>query len=295
MQTVAYSISKLNITLNYCGQTHIIDRTSHLAEQIIQALKDKNYDLLPSLISDAQKVADFSNGLFVLKDGQVLINNEPVHSVLAEKILEFAKEGLPYEPLVKFAKNVNLNPSYRAQTDLFAFLDKNNHPITEDGNFIAYKKVKDDFKDVHSGTIDNSPGKVVSMPRNKVNEDPDQTCSFGLHAANFDYASNFYGGGKMIELEINPKDVVAIPVDYNQSKMRVCEYKVLGVVDQKLSTTTLRKKDTPLNSYANDSQVSSCDTNTDDGQNYDDDEYEYEDEDEDGDDGYPLTHDEEYY
>lgn len=287
MQTVAYSISKLNITLNYCGQTHIIDRTSHLAEQIIQALKDKNYDLLPSLISDAQKVADFSNGLFVLKDGQVLINNEPVHSVLAEKILEFAKEGLPYEPLVKFAKNVNLNPSYRAQTDLFAFLDKNNHPITEDGNFIAYKKVKDDFKDVHSGTIDNSPGKVVSMPRNKVNEDPDQTCSFGLHAANFDYASNFYGGGKMIELEINPKDVVAIPVDYNQSKMRVCEYKVLGVVDQKLSTTTLRKKDTPLNSYTNDSQVSSCDTNTDDDYNYDDDE--------DDDDGYPLTHDEEYY
>ena len=294
MQTVAYSISKLNITLNYCGQTHIIDRTSHLAEQIIQALKDKNYDLLPSLISDAQKVADFSNGLFVLKDGQVLINNEPVHSVLAEKILEFAKEGLPYEPLVKFAKNVNLNPSYRAQTDLFAFLDKNNHPITEDGNFIAYKKVKDDFKDVHSGTIDNSPGKVVSMPRNKVNEDPDQTCSFGLHAANFDYASNFYGGGKMIELEINPKDVVAIPVDYNQSKMRVCEYKVLGVVDQKLSTTTLRKKDTPLNSYTNDSQVSSYDTNTDDGQNYDDDEDD-EDDDEDDDDGYPLTHDEEYY
>lgn len=278
MQTVAYSISKLNITLNYQGQTHIIDRSSSLAEQIIQVLKDKNYDLLPSLISDAQKVADFSNGLFVLKDGQVLIDNEPVHTVLAEKILEFAKEGLPYEPLVKFAKNVNLNPSYRAQTDLFSFLDKNNHPITEDGNFIAYKKVKDDFKDVHSGTMDNSPGTVVSMPRNKVNEDPNVTCSFGLHAANFDYASNFYVGGKMIELEINPKDVVAIPVDYNQAKMRVSEYKVLGVVDQKLSTTTLRKKDVPVDDLKNDVEV---DEYVYDDESVDEDEDESVDEDED--------------
>jgi len=243
MEKIAYSISKLNITLNFDGQTHIIDRDSKVAESILQALKDKNYDQLPSLISDAQAVSDFSNGLFTLKDGQVFIDNEAVHSVLAEKIIEFSKEGLPYEPLVKFAKKMALNPSYRAQTDLFSFLDKNNHPITEEGNFIAYKKVKDDFMDVYTGKISNAPGAVVSMPRNKVNEDPNTTCSHGLHAANFDYASSFYAGGKMIELEINPKDVVAIPVDYNQSKMRVCEYKVLGVVDQKHSTVTLRKKE----------------------------------------------------
>jgi hypothetical protein len=73
------------------------------------------------------------------------------------------------------------------------------------------------------------------MPRNQVNEDPNQTCSYGLHVANFDYASGF-GSGHMLEVEVHPADVVAIPVDYNQAKMRVCKYKVIGVVEQELST-----------------------------------------------------------
>lgn len=73
------------------------------------------------------------------------------------------------------------------------------------------------------------------MPRNQVNEDSSQTCSYGLHVANFEYATNFYSDGVMLECEVNPADVVSIPTDYNQSKMRVCRYKVLGIVDQKHS------------------------------------------------------------
>lgn len=281
MKKINFIKTNENITLNFDGQTHIIAMDNPSAANILQALKDNNHDIIPDLVSAAKLVENFSGGLFKVVDGQVLVDGEAVHEVLANKILDFAHEGLPYEPLVKFAKNVSLNPSFRAQTDLFSFLEKNNHPITEDGNFIAYKKVRDDFKDVHTGTMDNSPGKVVSMPRNKVNEDPEQTCSNGLHAANFDYASNFYSGGKMLELEINPKDVVAIPKDYNQSKMRVCEYKVLGIVDKELSSTTLRKKPELKESLKNDSFDCSSDCvceneNTD----YDDDEDEDKDEDE---------------
>ena len=40
----------------------------------------------------------------------------------------------------------------------------------------------------------------------------------------------------MLEVEVNPSDVVSIPVDYNNSKMRVCKYKVLGVVDKEHSS-----------------------------------------------------------
>lgn len=73
------------------------------------------------------------------------------------------------------------------------------------------------------------------MSRNQVNEDATQTCSHGLHVANWDYAHNVYSAGSdavMLEVEVNPADVVAVPVDYNQAKMRVCKYKVLGVVTQ---------------------------------------------------------------
>jgi hypothetical protein len=120
---------------------------------------------------------------------------------------------------------------------LFEFLEKNKHPITEDGKFIAYKKVANansdgKYLDIYSHTFDNSPGQVISMDRNQVDEDPSQTCSSGLHVANWDYAANHYGSATdtMMEVEVDPADVVAVPTDYNQAKMRTCRYTVRGVV-----------------------------------------------------------------
>jgi hypothetical protein len=39
-----------------------------------------------------------------------------------------------------------------------------------------------------------------------------------------------YSGDILVEVIISPKDVVSVPIDYNNQKMRVCRYKVLGVV-----------------------------------------------------------------
>jgi hypothetical protein len=47
----------------------------------------------------------------------------------------------------------------------------------------------------------------------------------------------------MLEVEVNPGDVVAIPSDYNHSKIRVCRYKVLGVVKTEYSDSSLRVVD----------------------------------------------------
>lgn len=229
---VAWAITDQNVTVAYDGQTHIVKRTDKLGEQLIAALKANDTDAIPNLVSAAKRIEAFSKGNFVVKDGEILVNGVPAPTVLGNKIVRFSEEGLPYQPLVKFAASLQANPSFRAVNELFQFLEKNDHPITENGNFIAYKKVRDDFMDVHSGTFDNSVGNTVEMPRNKVNEDATQTCSYGLHVANYDYASNFYGGGVMLEVEVNPADVVAVPIDYNQAKMRVCKYKVLGVVTQ---------------------------------------------------------------
>jgi hypothetical protein len=70
------------------------------------------------------------------------------------------------------------------------------------------------------------------MERNKVNENKDQTCSYGLHFAAYEYAEGFGRGGRMMIMKINPKDVVSIPSDYNNQKGRCCKYEVLAEVDR---------------------------------------------------------------
>lgn len=246
---VNYIITDNNITVNYDGETHIVSRKEKLADQLIDALRKEKMELIPNLVSAANRIEKFSDGNFVVKDGEILINGVVAPPVLGNKIVNFANEGLPYKPLVRFAENLQKNPSFRAVNELFSFLEKNDHPITSDGNFIAYKKVRKDFKDIYSGTFDNSIGKVVSMPRNQVNENAQETCSNGLHVANWNYAHNIYGSTNdiMLEVEVNPANVVSVPIDYDNSKMRVCEYTVLGVVNKEHSSnTSLRKTNSTL-------------------------------------------------
>lgn len=233
---VSWIITDQNVTVNYEGETHIVKRADVLADRLIKAVKEGRLEEIPALVSAAKRIETFSKGAFLVKDGQVEINGVVAPQVLGDKIIRFSDEGLPFQPLLKFAQNLQENPSFRAVNELFSFLEKNDHPLTEDGNFIAYKRVRGDFKDLYTGTFDNSVGLSPEVPRNQVDEDCTRTCSKGLHVANWTYAHTQYGNTSpdttdiMLEVEVNPKDVVAVPVDYNNSKMRVCKYKVLGVV-----------------------------------------------------------------
>jgi hypothetical protein len=141
--------------------------------------------------------------------------------------MQMRREGFNIEPLVAFLEQLMMNPSHRAVEELYGFLEAGNMPITEDGHFLAYKRVNANWTDVHSGTFDNSPGQICEMPRNKVNDDKRQTCSTGLHFCSLDYLKAFMGA-RIVILKINPADVVSIPTDYNQAKGRCCKYEVIG-------------------------------------------------------------------
>jgi hypothetical protein len=142
-------------------------------------------------------------------------------------MIAMLQEGFPIEPLVLFMENLMTNPSHRAVNELYGFLENNNLPITPDGHFLAYKKVSEDYKDVYSGTFDNSVGKVCEMERNQVDDDKDRTCSVGLHFCSQEYLNHF-GGERTMILKINPRDVVSIPSDYHNSKGRCSRYEVIG-------------------------------------------------------------------
>ncbi len=239
MKKVSWLITDSNITVNYDGQTHIVSREDKLADRLIDAMKNNKLDEIPNLVSVSKRVESFSRGNFVVKDGQVFVNGVAAPTVLANKIIKFSNEGLPYQPLVKFAENLQKNPSFRAVNELFGFLEKNDHAITETGCFVAYKRVREDFMDIYTGTFDNSPGNVVEMPRNMVDDNPDNVCSNGLHASNWYYCHDVYSHAEndvIVEVEINPADVISVPRDYNSAKLRCCKYKVLGAVDQENSS-----------------------------------------------------------
>jgi hypothetical protein len=50
-----------------------------------------------------------------------------------------------------------------------------------------------------------------------------------LHVATFDYAQKFASGDdRLVEVHVDPSDVVCVPEDYNGTKMRVCAFKVVA-------------------------------------------------------------------
>jgi hypothetical protein len=142
-------------------------------------------------------------------------------------MIEMLQEDFPVAPLVNFMENLMQNPSMNSVNELYGFLEKNNLPITSDGHFLAYKKVRENYLDCHSGTMDNSVGKIVEMERNQVDDVADRTCSTGLHFCSEDYLNHF-GGERIMIVKVNPRDVVSIPSDYNRSKGRACRYEVVG-------------------------------------------------------------------
>ena len=101
----------------------------------------------------------------------------------------------------------------------------------------AFKAVRGDFMDIHSGKFDNSPGKVISMPREDVDDDAEKTCNAGLHLGALSYVQDFGHittnadtTNKVVFCAFWPEHVVSAPVDYDGNYMRVWQYEVLEEV-----------------------------------------------------------------
>lgn len=148
------------------------------------------------------------------------------HPAFAEAYALSTKHGAGIEALNLFFANLAANPNPISVEAFTAFMAKTRMPITDRGTFLAYKRVNHNFLDHHSNRFDNRPGAVCTMRRTDVDARQDQTCSTGFHVCSHTYLSHFSAGPDLV-VEINPRDVVAVPPDYNLSKMRLCSYRVL--------------------------------------------------------------------
>lgn len=185
-------------------------------------------------INIERAVKEFVKGDVRISDGSLFYQDIELRSGLVDRILAAMNAGEDFEFFLPFLENLLENPSPKAVQRLFDFLVANDIEITKDGYFIGWKIVRDNYFDCHSGTFDNSPGKVVKMPRSRVNDDDTQTCSAGLHVCSKGYIGHFGGSNsRVVSVKVHPRDVVSIPVDYNDAKMRACQYEVLADVTER--------------------------------------------------------------
>ena len=218
-----------NVTVIIGSKPHTISKTHITYQRVVDAIKAGDWETVKNIIDPVKVVLSYGEGNVSVQGETLYWKGEQFAGVLATRMITMLQEGFTIEPMVKFMHNLMKNPSKRSVDELYGFLEKNNLPLTPDGHFLAYKKVRKDFLDIHSGTMDNSPGTIVEMERNRVDDNKDQTCSTGLHFCGMSYLDHFGGGdSRTVIVKINPADVVSIPSDYNGAKGRACRYEVIG-------------------------------------------------------------------
>lgn len=211
------------------GKQFTIYASDSKFESAVKAFTENNQEELYLVLNPAQvfKSLYAKYEQVEVKDGNVYVSGDPISNIIAERILQFLAQGVDCLPVFKFITKLNLNPSSRAVNELYTFLEHKFLPLTGSGNFLAYKALRSDFTDVHTGKFDNSVGNVLEMPRNKVDDNKEVGCSYGFHAGTLEYARGFRPcSGKLVLVEINPADVVSIPTDCECQKLRTCKYKV---------------------------------------------------------------------
>lgn len=255
-----YIVQGSNITVVIGTTPHTVSKNHITYNKLLAAIKAGEWETVQDIIEPKQVVLNFGQGNVSIEGDKIFWKGREMHNALTKRMVAMIQEDFPVEPLIAFMENLMDNPSKRAVHELYGFLEKNTLPITSDGCFLAYKKVRQDYLDVHSGTVLNKPaaymtdedtaaleeaaGKnnevtvevvdgvtVVSMERNLVDDDQNRTCSTGLHFCSQDYLRSF-GGERIVILKINPRDVVSIPNDYNDSKGRCARYEIVDEIDK---------------------------------------------------------------
>lgn len=263
-QTKAVTLYVKNKTIGYSATYTFSDTHPHFEkakawlEQISTTalytergrIEDFDYAKLRTLYDIAVAVNSWSDGdLKITRTGTVYKGN-PVPATISDFLVKaFFADPSDTDAFKAWSKYLGAvtdpNLSSKIIDRLFLFLGKNDLHITDEGKVLAWKVVRPNYLDKHSGTIDNSVGATPTMPRNKVNDNDSQHCSYGLHVCSWGYLSSFARtGDPVMQVEVDIKDIVSIPTDYNGEKVRVCKYKVVaeaGIWNKTVSSSNIPK------------------------------------------------------
>lgn len=262
MERLAYTVTPSGISIVLDNRMRVVPKGSlnfaKLREAILgysKAMREGNITLIEGIVDAIRATVDIPS--FIAKETfgrveigqapnggfQVRFDGTPISGVLSDRLIDLVTEGFDVEPMARFLDKLMNNPLESARNELYLFIESGNFVLTPDGDFLAFKKVRGDYRDIHSGTYDNSVGKVLTMDRDKVDPNRHETCSAGLHFCSYSYLPHFgsSSGNRVMIVKINPADVVAIPSDYKNAKGRTWRYVVVGEVPANESPETFFK------------------------------------------------------
>ena len=195
---------------------------------------------LQELLSMKAVVEEYSVGMLSINSTGVTYRGVPLHTVDADRVMAFMRDNLPYQPIANYIARKLKNPSARAIQEMYSFLENGNMTLTPQGTFIGYKGLQEDFWSIQGnketvvlqgqvnekGQILNTIGSTIEVERSSVCDDFRSPCGAGLHVGSLAYAKGW--GRRVVLVEVDPADVVSVPVDSSCQKLRCCKYKVIG-------------------------------------------------------------------
>lgn len=242
-----------SMTVIVGSKPYKVDNSHENYVALLNAFHTDNVEEWVDNIDVKKSVAAYaSKGGLEVTDESITYKGEHLNDRLAQTILEMKRNGQPIDYMVNLLENILKNRSMHTRRQVYDFLKHKDLPITPDGCFIAYKAVTSDFYSKHSGKLTllqgrsnehgqvfNGVGEVIECERADVDDDRRNQCSYGLHVGALSYSGpqgHFYSRGDVTVLvKVNPADVIAVPEDYDATKMRVCKYEVIGVYERPLS------------------------------------------------------------
>lgn len=229
-----YTVTKNQITLFTGSDTRSIQQSYPKFKKLHKMLSKGNFS--QEVLHEVWNLMEVSSFIEKFSEGNITVDHEQgkvwygtfeIKNSIVDRMMDMLGNKEDVSPLVKFLDKLLQNPKKNIVEELYPFLEYNDIEISDQGDILAYRGIRPDWKDHHSGTMDNSIGNILSMPRTLVDDNPERTCSSGLHCSSFEYANSFKGSGRLIKVKVCPSNVVSVPVDYNGQKLRCCKFEVL--------------------------------------------------------------------
>ena len=255
---VAYIVKESGVTLFKDGRQFSAPSDFWSFNRIINKIKNQDFNGIEDLFNTKEAVETVQQEVSQdlretlgeevrIINGEVFVGERKIYNSVSQRLVKMLAGGYDVKPLSNFLKRLLKNPSKTAIEELYPFMEKADVTIDTEGFIIAYKKVKDNYFDIYSGTVNYNIGNIVEMPRNEVDDNRSNLCSDGLHFCSFSYLNHFGSGygNRVLIVKVDPADVVSIPADYNDAKARACRMEVIGEIEEQrdvLAATPVYKK-----------------------------------------------------
>jgi hypothetical protein len=203
-----------------------------------ESVQDEDFDDEYSEYDDYNDSRIYESSYFVIKSGASV---KEMNEIVSKQV--FKEKGITHSDL-------KLNETVLEITDYqdlgcISDLARELGQLQEDAGIY--------FTDAHTRSMKIQLGVPVQMPRSECDEDENVSCSRGLHLGSESFMSrNSFGDTPLICL-VNPRNVVAVPLDYGNSyKMRCCEYLPIGFAEYDESGSLIPLKSKTLHTVSKD-------------------------------------------